>query len=124
LGKGVVQSPSFPDVDLLDSSAQLGHGERSKRIEHPANRRLVSKLFPPPGSGQCRIWSQARVDLLEGGAVRQNTDHHVEQFLVWRMADGLATKRDVLPQGREEITVVQDVAQGGQGSILRGPLHG
>jgi hypothetical protein len=67
---------------------------------------LVGKPCPPPRRGKSCIGSQAGVDLLEGGAIREHTDHDVEQFLVGLVEDGLATKPDILPQRREEITLV------------------
>jgi hypothetical protein len=46
------------------------------------------------------------VDLLDGCAIREHTDHHVEPFLVGLMEDGLAAELDMLPQRREEISLV------------------
>src|SRR5215468_2924913 len=59
------------------------------------------------------------MNLLEGGAVRQETDHHVKEFLVGLVEDRLAAELDVLVQGREEILLLQKGSQCSQRSISR-----
>src|SRR2546430_5701765 len=51
-----------------------------------------STLFPyttlfrsPPRCCKGRIWPEAGINLLEGGAIGEHTDHHIEQFFVGLM---------------------------------------
>jgi hypothetical protein len=119
----MVQGLSLTPVDLLNGGPQLGHSPRGKGIQHPGNRRLVGKPLPPPRRGECRLRPQARVDLLEGGAVGQHADDDVEQFLMGRVKDRLAVELDVLADGCKEILLLQKGAKCGQGSILRVTIH-
>jgi hypothetical protein len=108
----MTESLPLAHVEPLDSGPQLRHRQRGEGIQHAGDRRLVGKPFPPPRRSERRIRPEAGVDLLEGGAVREHTDHHVEQFLVGLVKDGLAAELHVLPQRGEEIRLVQDVSQG------------
>ena len=63
------------------------------------------------------------MNLLEGGAIGEHTDHHIEQFLVRRLVDRLPAELDMLPQGREEIPLLQKGSQGRQGSLLCTTVH-
>jgi hypothetical protein len=108
----MVESLPLAYVNALDGGPQLRHGRRGEGIQHAGDRRLVGKPFPPPCCSERCIRPQAGVDLLEGRAVREHTDHYVEQFLVGLVKDGLAAELDVLPQRGEEIRLVQDVSQG------------
>jgi hypothetical protein len=112
LCKGVAEGLPLAHVDPLEGGPQLRHCQRGEGIQHAGDRRLVGKLFSPPRRRERRLRPQTGVDLLEGRAVREYTDHHVEQFLVGLMKDGLAAELDVLPQRGEEIRLVQDVSQG------------
>jgi hypothetical protein len=113
----MVESLPLAHVNPLAGGPQRCHCQRGEGIQHAGERRLVGKPFPPPCCSERRIRPEAGVDLLEGGAVREHTDHHVEQFLVRLVKDGLAADLDVLPQRGEEIRVVQDVSQGRYWSI-------
>ena len=108
--KGMVESLPLTQVNPLAGGPQLRHCQRGKGIQHAGDRRLVGKLFSPPRRRERRIRPKAGVDLLEGRTVREYTDHHVEQFLVGLVQDGLAAELDMLPQRGEEIRVVQDVS--------------
>jgi hypothetical protein len=108
----MVESLPLAHVNPLDGGPQLGHGQRGEGIQHAGDRRLVGKSFPPPRRSERRIRPEAGIDLFEGGAIREHTDHHVKQFLVRLVKDGLAAELDVLPQRGEEIRLVQDVSQG------------
>jgi hypothetical protein len=112
LRKGMVESLPLAQVNLLAGGPQLRHCSRGEGIQHAGDRRLVGKPFPPPRRRERRIRPEAGVDLLERRAVREYTDHHVEQFLVGLVQDGLAAELDVLTQRGEEIRLVQDVSQG------------
>jgi len=76
-----------------------------KSIEQPGNGSLVSECLPSPRRSERRVRAEAGIDLLEGRAVGQHTDHHIEAFLVWSREDRLAADLDVVPQRREEITL-------------------
>jgi hypothetical protein len=108
----MVERPPLVQVSLREGGPQLRHGQRGESIQHAGDRRLVSTPLPPPRRSERRIRPQAGVDRLEGRAVREHTDHHVEQFLVGLMKDGLAAELHMLPQRREEIRLVPDVSQG------------
>jgi hypothetical protein len=108
----MVERPPLAPVDPLAGGPQLRHCQRGEGIQYAGDRRLVGKPFPPPRRSERRIRPQAGVDLLEGRAVREHTDHHVEQFLVGLVKDGLAAELHVLPQRSEEIRLAQDVSQG------------
>jgi hypothetical protein len=108
----MVERPPLAPVYLRDGGPQLRHCQRGEGIQPAGDRRLIGKPLPPPRRSERRIRPQAGVDLLEGCAVREHTDHHVEQFLVGLVKDGLAAELHVLPQRGEEIRVVQDVSQG------------
>jgi hypothetical protein len=108
----MVESLPLADVNPLDGGLQLRHCQRGEGIQHAGDRRLVGKPFPPPRRSERRIRPQVGVDLLEGRAVREHTNHHVEQFLVGLVKDGLAAELHVLPHRGEEIRLVQDVSQG------------
>jgi hypothetical protein len=108
----MVESLPLAHVEPLAGGPQLRHRQRSEGIQHAGDRRLVGKPFPPPRRRERRIRPEANVDRLEGGAVREHTDHDVEQFLVGLVKDALAAELDVLPQRGEEIRLVQDVSQG------------
>src|SRR5256886_15755652 len=89
-----------------------------------------STLFPyttlfrsPPRCCKGRIWPEAGINLLKGGAIGGHTDHHIEQFLVRLMVDRLPAELDMLPQRREEIPRLQKGSQCRQGSILCTTLH-
>jgi hypothetical protein len=117
LRKGLAEGLPRAHVDPLDGGPQRRHRQRGEGIQHAGDRRLVGTSLPPPRRSERRIRSEAGVDLLEGGAVREHTDHHVQQFLVGLVTDGLAAELDVLPQRGEEIRLVQDVSQGSSRSI-------
>jgi hypothetical protein len=102
----MVQHLPLAKIDLLEGGAQLGHRHWSKSIQHSGNRRLVGKRVASPGGGERRVRPQTSVDLLDGRAIREHTDHHVKQFLVGLMEDGLAAELDMLPQRGKEISVV------------------
>lgn len=119
----MVQGLPLTPVDLLDGGPQLSHSPRGKGIQHPGNRRLVGKPVPPPCRGERRLRPQARVDLLEGGAVGQHADDYVEQFLMGRVKDRLAVELDVLAKGCEELLLLQKGAECGQRSILCVTIH-
>jgi hypothetical protein len=108
----MVERLPLASVNALDGGPQLRHCRRGEGIQHTGDRRLVGKPFPSPRCRERRIRPEAGVDLLEGRAVREHTDHYVEQFLVGLVKDGLAAEPDVLPQRGEEIRLVQDIAQG------------
>ena len=108
----MVESLPLAHVNALDGGPQLRHRWRGEGIQHAGDRRLVGQPLPPPRCSERRIRAQAGVDLLEGRAVREHTDHDVEQFLVGLVKDGLAAELNMLPQRGEEIRLVQDVSQG------------
>src|SRR5215475_3083106 len=114
----MMQRTPLPHVDPLNSRPQLRHGPRGKGIQRACDRRLVSKHVPPPRGCQGRIWPEAGINLLEGGAIGEHTDHHIEQLLVRLMVDRLPAELDMLPEGREEISRLQKGSQCSQGSIL------
>jgi len=110
--KGMAERLPLAPVNALDGGPQLRHGQRGEGIQHAGDRRLIGKFFSPPRRRKRRIRPKAGIDLLEGRAVREHTDHDVEQFLVGLVQDGLAAQLDVLPQRGEESRLVQDVSQG------------
>jgi hypothetical protein len=101
----VQRSPLTP-INLLEGDAQLSHRHWGKSIQHAGNRRLVGKRVAAPGGGERCVRPETGIDLLEGRAIREHTDHHVKQFLVGLMEDGLAAELDMLPQRGEELSVV------------------
>jgi hypothetical protein len=108
----MVESLPLAQVNALDGGPQLRYCRRGEGIQHAGDGRLVGKPFPSPRRRERRIRPEAGVDLLEGRAVREYTDHDIEQFLVGLVQDGLAAELDVLPQRGEEVRLVQDVSQG------------
>ena len=76
------------------------------------------------GHVQGKVKRRCRVNLLEGGAIGEHADHHIEQFLVRLMVDRLLAELDMLPEGREEISRLQKGSQCRQGSILCTTVHG
>jgi hypothetical protein len=102
----MVQYLPLAYTDLLEGGAQLGHRHGGKSIQHAGNRRLVGKHVASPGGGERRVRPKTGVDLLDGRAIREHTDHHVKQFLVGLMKDGLAAELDILPQRSEKISLM------------------
>jgi hypothetical protein len=102
----MVQRSPLANIDLLEGGAQLGHRHWGKSIQHAGNRRLVGKRVASPGCGERCVRPETGVDLLDGRAIREHTDHHVKQFLVGLMQDALAAELDMLPQRGEEISLV------------------
>jgi hypothetical protein len=102
----MVQRAPLTPINLLESGAQLGHRHRGKSIQHAGNRRLVGKRVAAPSGGERRVRPETGVDLLDGRTIREHTDHHVKQFLVGLMDDGLAAELDMLPQRGKEISMV------------------
>jgi hypothetical protein len=102
----MVQRVPLTLINLLEGGAQLGHRHWGQSIQHAGNRRLVGNRVAAPGGGERRVRPETGVDLLDGHAIREHTDHHVKQFLVGLMADGLAAELDMLPQRGEEISMV------------------
>lgn len=112
LRKGMVRGPPLAQVYLLDGGPQLRHCRRGESIQHASDRRLVGKPLPPPRCRERRLRPEAGVDLFEGCAVCEHTDHHVEPFLGGLVQDGLAAELHVLPQRGKEIGLVQGISQG------------
>ncbi len=108
----MVESLPLASVNTLAGSPQLRHSRRGEGIQHASDRRLVGKPLPSPRGSEQHIRPEAGVDLLQGGAVREPTDHDLEPFLGGLVKDGLAAELDVLPQRGEEIRLPQDVSQG------------
>jgi hypothetical protein len=102
----MVQHLPLTHIDLLEGGAQLGHRHWGQSIQHSGNRRLVGKRVASPGCGERRVRPETGIDLLDGRAIREHTDHHVKQFLVGLMEDGLAAELDMLPQRGEKISLM------------------
>jgi hypothetical protein len=102
----MVQRAPLTPIKLREGGAQLGHRHWGKSIQHAGNRRLVGKRVASPGGGERRVRPETGVDLLDGRAIREHTDHHVKQFLVGLMEDGLAAELAMLPQRGKAISVV------------------